>query len=377
MISDIAIIGAGFSGLSLAHALSKSGFKICIIDKRSKCPDLFRAEKIEYDQASLMRKLDILNFRFPANAPIGKTLNFNGQTHEEFETTEQYGISYGDTVNNLRENLPDNVEVLTDNVDKIINTNDIQKVYFSDNTHIEAKLIVIASGGTGKLTKPLGIKRLYANELRSLSFGFDIQRTDGKPFDFHGLKGFNYHVKSPISEIEYITIFSIGDRMRVNLFTQLEARNKLTKSLRDNPIDSINNIFPNIFNYTGTIKVCSSVQVMPTHFYILKNHIQPGIVIIGDEFQSVNPTTGTGLSKILNDADVLSNIYIPKWMESKNVSKNNIKKYYQDKTKISADRNSLDSWIYYQNAKLNNKIPIKMRIKQRLMLQGYNFLMDK
>ena len=367
MDSTIAIIGAGFSGLSLAHALRQCEADVVLIDRNDNCPDIFRAEKIEPDQSDLLRELGILGFRQPKTSPIGETLNYNGENYKKFDTVEQYGISYSQTVNNLRSNLPDSIRVVNQTVVNIDNSSNEQKIFFSDKTSLNANLVVVCTGGGEKLISRLGIKRKLNSNLRSLSFGFDIERQDGADFNFNG---FNYFLSSNINDVHYITIFPIGERMRVNLFTRLYPTDVLVKQIKLNTIHSLKSIFPGIFEQIGDIKVVSKVQVMPTAFYRLKNPVRSGIVIISDDYQSVNPATGTGLSKVLTDVKVLSQKYIPHWLDAGDFSKKNIREFYRDEIKQACDQKSMGSWFYYDNQVQTTKISIFTRIKQKMMSLG-------
>lgn len=368
MAVDIAIIGSGFSGVNLAHALVPKGYSVSLIDRRKSCPDIFRAEKIEAEQADIMRRLGTFDFRSPKSDPIGAIKNARPGVVDEFDGDEQYGISYSETVNSLSDNLPQSVNTINNTVTKIHNSDKIQTIYFSDDSTLEAKLIVVATGGNNKLMKSLGIKRRFDKKLKSLNFGFDIERADGADFDFNG---FNYFLSKSVHSVNYITIFPIGSRMRVNLFTQLNLKDKLTGELRNNTLHALHLCFPDLYKHIGEIKVISSVQVMPTHYYRLKNQVRPGLVIIGDEFQSVNPATGSGLSKVLTDIITLSEKYIPAWLQSGNMAKKNIAAYYKDKDKILADTSSLSSWIYYYHDLQTSKIPTHERITHKLKLQGW------
>ena len=365
---DIAIVGAGFAGLSLAHALSSKEYSVCLIDRRKSYPDLFRAEKIEEDQADIMRELDILQYRKPKSGPIGKLSIAEDGIVTDCSVDEQYGISYSETVNNLFDHLSDKIHFINKTVADIKHSDRYQSVRFSDESDLTAKLVVLATGGSDKLMQSLGIKRRLDSKLKSLNVGFDIAREDQTDFSFNG---FNYFISDQSSKINYITIFPIGSRMRVNLFTQLDRKDPLALALLKNTLDTVNTCFPDLVNQIGDYKITSNVQVMPTEYYRLKNHIRPGFIIIGDEYQSVNPATGTGLSKVLTDVKLLSAHYIPAWFAAEDMGKKNMMAYYKDKGKISIDSNSMSSWMYYYNQLHPQKLPIHERIMHKLEHRGW------
>jgi 2-polyprenyl-6-methoxyphenol hydroxylase-like FAD-dependent oxidoreductase len=66
----------------------------------------------------------------------------------------------------------------------------------------------------------------------------------------------------------------------------------------------------------------------------------PGLVLIGDAYQSVCPTTGTGLSKVLTDVDVLSECVLS-WLETPGMGTEKICGYYEHPRKIACDENSI------------------------------------
>ena len=368
---DIAIIGAGFSGLSLCHALAGKttdrDYRICLIDKRDTCPDLFRAEKIEADQAAIMRDIGTLELRAPRRDLIGEVRFFKDGKLDTHDGDETYGISYSETVNSLADNLPAGTERIRDTVVGIDNSDSLQTVHLKDGGELKAKLVVLATGGNNKLIESLGLRRRLEKKLVSLSVGFDIEREDGSDFDFNG---FNYYLsKSPL-KVNYITIFPIGERMRVNPFTQLGLKDKLTEELRNNTLHALNMTFPELFKHIGDIKITSRVQIMPTQYYRMKHHVMPGLVVIGDEYQGVNPATGSGLSKVLTDVKTLSG-YIPRWLDSGDVSKKNIAGYYRDPDKTRVDTGSLSSWIYYYDDLITGNKPFHERVKHKLKLKGW------
>src|SRR5687768_10567094 len=104
--TDVVIVGAGLAGTGIAHCLAQRGLDVVLVDRQAKYPDAFRAEKIEPDQAAVFRALGLLDMRSPHAAPMGQTLSFDGRELKTFDTVEQYGFRYGDTVNAMRAVLP-------------------------------------------------------------------------------------------------------------------------------------------------------------------------------------------------------------------------------------------------------------------------------
>lgn len=362
---QVAIVGGGFAGACAAHVLARQGFSVALIDRQRFYPDLFRAEKLEPDQAALMRRLGLLDLRVPRRGPIGTTLNFDGRETTPFDTVEQYGISYADTVNSLLQLLPETVCRVFGRVAGIDRTAAGARVLIEAGRSVSANLVVLAAGGNEKLLASAGLVRRWERSLKSLSFGFDIARVDGAPWTFNG---FNYHLRPNAARADYVTVFPIGDRMRVNLFTQLDPRHKLVAAFKADPTGMFEHWFPGIQERIGPFALSSPVQVVPTVFYRLKNPARAGLVAIGDEYQSVSPATGMGLSKVLNDVEALCIRHAPGWLGSGCVTRTAVRAFYADPEKAAADHRALDAWRYYHDRQLGGRVSLATRVKRKLVM---------
>src|SRR5436190_9596499 len=98
-VLDVVIIGAGMAGTAAAILLGRAGTRVALIDPQPNFPSLFRAEKIEPDQAELLRKFDLLDCLRPWRGDIGRVLIARGDRVTEILEIEQYGIFYYDMVN--------------------------------------------------------------------------------------------------------------------------------------------------------------------------------------------------------------------------------------------------------------------------------------
>jgi hypothetical protein len=68
--------------------------------------------------------------------------------------------------------------------------------------------------------------------------------------------------------------------------------------------------------------------------------------MIGDAMQSVCPSTGTGLSKVLTDVLLLCEQYVPTWLRFTDLSASRIAQFYRDPRKQACDWNSLEAAQY-------------------------------
>lgn len=377
MKTDVAIIGAGFAGLSLAHSIVNSGLKVkvTIAEQQEKYPSNFRSDKIEFEQAGMMRRLGILQYRQPAAGPIGDILVCDGEKEWVVDTKEQYGIDYTATINNLREQLPDTVQVVNAIVTDVRDHDEGKLVSLAGGKQLQAKLVVVCTGGNNQLIEEIDIRKYRSDTLRSLTFGFDIKKKDGSEFYFKGQNGLAFHNNESLDGVYYIIIFPIGDRMRCNLFSQIDPKSDAAKNVRRSMIEALPRYFPGIYDITGEVELSSSVKMMATRLYRLKNYNKGGLLILGDEFQSVNPASGTGFSKILSDVDLLTRKYIPKWFAKNDFSKAAVSTFYSDKDKLYADVNSMQKWLYYHK-KATHRNDIITKVKQRILSRGYFFMLE-
>jgi len=372
MTTDIAIVGAGFTGLSLAHSLVNSGLdlKITLIERQDKYPNNFRSDKIGTYQARRMRELGIFKYMLPSAEPMGDIIVYDGENESLMEGNEQYGLDYTATIHNLRKELPNTIEFINAAVNDITDSQNGKVVCLSNNTKIHAKLVAVCTGGGNKLIERMGIEKYRSGKLQSLTFGFDIKRKDNSCFDINGRKSIIYYNTEFLDGIYFIMIFPLGHRTRCNIFSETDPKSTAAKDLRHHMIDSLPRYFPDIYDKIGEIELASPVQVMPTKLYRIKNFAKDRLIILGDEFQGVNPGTGTGFSKILSEINVLVKIYIPRWINNNDFSKKEISRFYRDRKKLDSDISSMQQWInFYRDA--NRKNDLFTKIKQRMISYGY------
>jgi hypothetical protein len=115
-------------------------------------------------------------------------------------------------------------------------------------------------------------------------------------FAFHPLKGFDYFLRRSDDLVDYVTIFTIGDAMRVNVFTQWQPRDPRVRAFMDAPVPEMERYFPGVMTHTGPFEVASRVQSVPVEFHRLQGVDVPGVIVVGYEFQPASPATGTDVT---------------------------------------------------------------------------------
>lgn len=335
--ADVVIVGAGLAGATAAAILARKGVRVMLIDARQPYPPSFMAEKIEADQAQLFRKFGLLDAVMPVASRIRKVTSARRGKIIRASLLEQYGIFYQNIVNAVRSQIPSTVMWKIGRVDKIIPNTDLSRVRLMGGELITARLVVLACGTGGNLQGGLGIRKHWIREKQSLAIGFNISRENGQLFSFEAL---TYYPDGVTERIAFLTLFPIQNIMRANLFVYRNLDEEWVKRFKCNPHEELMRALPGLEEITGPFRVTSRVEMRLIDLYGVGGHIQPGLVLIGDAFQSVCPTTGMGLSKVLTDVDVLAEC-VPEWLQTAGMSSEKLADYYTHSRKTVCDAQSI------------------------------------
>lgn len=347
---DVAIVGAGLAGASAAAVLSGQGIRVVLIDSRETFPACFRAEKIEPDQAELFRKFGLLEGLLPFTSRIHEIVSARNTYVLRKRWIEQYGIFYQDMVNGVRRQLPASVTWKIARVQAIRPDSDSSTVTLMGGETITARLVVLACGGVGHLLEGLGIRKRMISEQHSLSIGFNIARADGKAFTFDSL---TYYPDGGRTRGAFLTLFPIRDVMRANYFVYRVPGEEWVRSFGKDPDGQLNRDLPHIGHFTEAFRVSSRIEMCPIDLYRVEGHLQPGLVLLGDVYQGVCPTTGTGVSKVLTDVDVLGECVRP-WLATSGMGVEKIEGFYRHPRKMTCDGDSLRKALYQRALSTRN-----------------------
>ena len=337
---DVVILGAGLAGVSAAAVLGNQGRRVAIVDPRRTYPPAFKAEKIEPDQAALFRQLGVMEGIAAQAAPIRSIDEAHWGRILRTKTIEEYGIFYQDMVNAVRRQLPASVDQRTARAVEVASSPELQIVKLDNGDELTTRLVAVACGTGGRLHESLGLERQMLREAHSLCTGFDVERVDGRPFAFDSL---TYWGDSLREAIDYVTLFPVPGRMRVNMFCFRDPKNPWVRALATNPDETLRRSIPRMSRAIGEWRVTSKVENRVIDLYRVTSAPRNGVVLLGDAFQSVCPSTGTGLSKVLTDVKQLCQVHIPTWLESPGMSAEKIASFYADPVKLEVDRHSLET----------------------------------
>ena len=159
--------------------LARRGLSVTVIDPYAEFPPLFRAEKIEPDQAALLQSLGLLDKVKQKTRIISEIIHGRAGRMLRRRQIEQFGISYCDIVNQVRAQIPEQVEFRLGRVEKITPDESRPRVELADGSVSVGRLLILASGMSGRLPEQLGIEKRMVKQELSMAFGFMLERTDG------------------------------------------------------------------------------------------------------------------------------------------------------------------------------------------------------
>lgn len=353
---DIIVVGAGLAGTTAAIVLGRQGHQVMLVDPRTACPPVFKAEKIEPDQVRMLRKLGLMDHLLPHAQRIKEIQAcFNGRVFGTSQT-EQYGLYYNEMVNALRAAIPSTVEFRAGRAVQVANGEDLQRIRLSSGEEFCCRLLVLASGLNEDVPFSLGLKRLYVQKNQSIALGFTLARQDRRPFPFDSV---TYYSISPGLGLDYISLFPVADGLRANLFAFPNGNNEWVRQLILEPQRGIERCFPRLRRIIGEFQITSKVEASIVHLYRTEGQALPGVVAIGDAAQNVCPATGMGLSKIFTDVDVL-NSNVPAWFATPGMPVGKTASFWSNPEKTAVDTKALRNAFYRRQAATGRSLKWKL-----------------
>ncbi|HVY34059.1 MAG TPA: NAD(P)/FAD-dependent oxidoreductase [Caulobacteraceae bacterium] len=329
----VIVVGGGIAGSLLALVLGRAGCAVSLIDlKREPSPD-FRNEKLGIDQIQRLDDLGVL----PCFEQAVWGDDPGALAALTLPPLKDCGARYDQWVSRLRAALPPTVQFVEGKVDQIDTSDDRQSVTLSDGSHIDGRLVVLATGRGERLRAGLGIRRQTISEKHSLCLGFSVKPRDGEPLSFQaqvllGRSG---------DRIAYATIFPMREEIRVNVFSYRDIADPWVAELRRDPVGALGRALPEAAAALDGMDVVRDLEVRSTDIYGVGGHIRPGVVLLGDAFHAPCPSSGTGMTRILNDVALLAQVYLPQWLATPGMDAAKIARFYADPIKRRVDQMSL------------------------------------
>jgi 2-polyprenyl-6-methoxyphenol hydroxylase-like FAD-dependent oxidoreductase len=333
--TDIAIIGGGLAGSTAAAMLGRAGIAAVLIDPHRTYPFDFRVEKLSGDeQLERFRRSGIAESVLRSATHDGENWIARFGYLLDKKPSRQYGIMYDALINAIRAEIPDSVESACAKARSVSTSAERQEIVLSNGEEISARLVVLASGLNVGLRHALGIERRIVSACHSVSIGFDLAPVGRPAFDFPAL---TYFSERSSDRIPYLTLFPIENRMRANLFVYRPFDDPWLRELRRAPVETLNAALPRLRRITGDFEIPGDIRIRPADLCVSSGYLQPGVVLVGDAFETTCPVTGTGTDKVFTDVERLCNVHIPAWLATEGMDTDKIAAFYEDPVKKACD----------------------------------------
>src|SRR4051794_19559826 len=338
IVTDIAIVGGGLAGSLAAAVLARTGHRVILIDKRAVYPEEFRVEKLAGQQLDILRRLGFIRELEAVACRYDRVLNIREGKVVDVSIGQAYGFSYDRMVAMARGLIPDTSRLIVDQVTGVSCSDDLQQLSLASGKRVSSRLVVLATGMAGALGHSLGMTRRVLAARHSVSFGFTIARPNDAPFGFEALTCYG---ERPSDGIDYLSLFPVSAGMRANLFMFRDPTDPIMRELRGETASTLLRLMPGLRPFLGDFRVVDRAQNWVMDLSIVEGHRQPGVVLIGDAFQTNCPAAGTGVSRLLVDVERLCTGHVPRWLETEGMGVEKISQFYADHDKMAADQRSL------------------------------------
>lgn len=345
-VYDVAVVGGGLSGTLAAIALGKAGYRVALVDRNAVCPQEFRVEKIGGDRIARFRRLGLYDAAAAASRSFGEIVNARRGRILDHTREPFFGFSYQGFVTAMRGALPASVDFIIGRVKDLRTGEAQQSVILHEQPSVTARLVVLATGMGDVLRRSLGIERHTVHERQSLTFGFDIRPSGAETFRYPAL---TYYGEQVSDRIDYLSLFPVGDGTRVNLFTFHDHRDPWVKALRADPEETLAKTLPGLTRVLGDYEVVGRVESWITDLTVAQNCRQPGVVLIGDAYQTSCPAAGTGVARLLTDVERLCLVHVPQWLATPGMGAEKVAAFYDDPLKQASDASALAQANYRRN----------------------------
>ena len=335
------VIGAGMAGSLLSLVLGRAGYPVTLIDVKREPTSDFRNEKLGIDQIARLKRLGVLScfeeacWGEDAGDKAGIPL-------------KDCGARYDRWIARVRAALPATVDFVEGKVDQIDTSGDRQTITLSNGETISGRLAALATGRGERLRAQLGVERNIISDKHSICLGFSIAKHADPEAEtaaqiIHGRFG---------DRIAYVTIFPMLDEVRVNVFSYREADDPWIREMREDPIGALSRTLPGTKPALQGREVVRKLEVRGTDLYEVSGQVRDGVVLLGDAFQATCPSSGTGVTRILNDVERLTQAHIPAWFADDGVTADKIGAFYADPIKQAVDHEAMRRSIKGRQATL-------------------------
>jgi 2-polyprenyl-6-methoxyphenol hydroxylase-like FAD-dependent oxidoreductase len=208
----------------------------------------------------------------------------------------------------------------------------------------------------------------------SVTFGFTIARPDNAPFEFEALTCYG---ERTADGVDYLSLFPVPAGMRANLFIFRDPTDPIMRELRRDTKSTLLRLMPGLRPYLDDFNIVDRVRNWLMDLSVVEGHLQPGVVLIGDAFQTNCPAAGTGVSRLLVDVERLCTHYAPRWLETEGMGTEKITQFYSDRDKIAADQRSLRMARFRRAISSSNDMEWTVRRRLHFLRRSFTHRVDR
>jgi 2-polyprenyl-6-methoxyphenol hydroxylase-like FAD-dependent oxidoreductase len=354
---DVIVVGGGLAGAALAVVLAWAGRRVQLLLDTEADHEPVQAVKLEASQIAGLRRLGLLDVVKPAAAPIREIWDAKDGRLLRKLHAEQLGLPAGELVRRIRDALPARSMVRPARVQRIVADPARPRVLLDGGEELSARVIVMASGAAPALDA-LGVERRPIEGAPfSLASDFDIAPARARAFPFQSL---TYYPEGTATRVAYLSLFQVPGAMRAHLFSYHDPEHPWAHALAREPERALAHALPRLSRVIGPFRVAGAPRTRPVALYRSALPALPGVVLIGDAFQSTCPATGTALSALLTDVKLLATRYLPRWLATPALDAPAIQSFYDDAEKAAIDHESVTRALYRKQVSLDDSIRFRL-----------------
>jgi len=308
---DIAIIGAGYVGLTAALALKNSGFKVLVIEKRKleiskKENEPSRLLAIAYASCNILKSFGFSEDFSKLGQPINaiKVMDANSSDFLEFNPKDIDVANFGFMIEEhiLHEALlqsSKDIEII-DQIDiKSINQDQYSSTLeLANGTIIHSKMCLVADGKHSKVRDMLGIET-RKHDYKQYAVVCDLAHE----YDHCGVALERFLPTGPFGILP-----KKGGYVSSIVWS---VENELMKSVKSLDKETMLSVISERFgDEYGELRLASDVRQFPLELVHAKQIYNGRFVLIGDSAHAIHPLAGQGLNLSIRDLDSLVSLII-------------------------------------------------------------------
>ena len=309
--TDVVIVGSGLVGLVAAHCLSSLNYKVNLVDKKNfinsknsfndtRTVAVSEGSKFFLESLSLWGFLEsyaepIKNINVYDRSPSNKILFNNQIKNKKLGYVIENKLFSKILINQLKKYKNTKVQNGFNLID--IKINDKNSRVFSNNTIINAKIIIAADGKNSQIKKIVGnktFKKNYNESALVLNFVHEKQLNNTAYEIFYNTGPLAIlPMRSSKGFFQSTVIWSNEEKFLKKITS---STNIFIKSFMEEKIGKI----------VGKITKINSSQIFPLSAHINDSFINKRLIYIGDAAHSIHPIAGQGWNLGVND---VKNLY--------------------------------------------------------------------